>query len=100
MSRDQPLITHHSSFITDAGVAVIQGILGRKLGMTRLFDESGAVTPTTLVEAGPCYVTQVRTSARDGYEAVQLGFGQIRPNKLTKPQRGHLKDGVPPVREL
>jgi large subunit ribosomal protein L3 len=79
---------------------VIQGILGRKLGMTRLFDETGAATATTIVEAGPCFVTQIRTVARDGYEAVQLGFGEVRANKLTKPQRGHLKDGVPAVREL
>ena len=79
---------------------MIQGILGRKLGMTRLFDETGAATPTTIVEAGPCFVTQVRTAMRDGYEAVQLGFGQIRANKLTKPERGHLKNGVPPVRDL
>ncbi len=68
---------------------MIQGILGRKLGMTRLFDENGAVTASTLVEAGPCYVTQVRTLDRDGYEAVQIGFGEKpRPNK---PERGHLK---------
>jgi large subunit ribosomal protein L3 len=79
---------------------VIQGILGRKLGMTRLFDETGAATATTIVEAGPCFVTQVRTAMRDGYEAVQLGFGQIRANKLTKPERGHLKNGVPPLRDL
>jgi large subunit ribosomal protein L3 len=79
---------------------VIQGILGRKLGMTRLFDETGAATATTIVEAGPCFVTQIRTVARDGYEAVQLGFGEVRANKLTKPQRGHLKDGIPAVRDL
>ena len=79
---------------------MIQGILGRKLGMTRLFDDTGAATATTLVEVGPCFVTQVRTLERDGYEAVQLGFGQVRPNKLSKPRRGHLKDGVPPLREL
>ena len=79
---------------------MIQGILGRKLGMTRLFDETGAATATTVVEVGPCFVTQVRTIERDGYEAVQLGFGQVRPNKLTKPQRGHLKNDVPPVRTL
>jgi len=82
------------------GVAVIQGILGRKLGMTRLFDETGAATATTLVEAGPCFVTQVRTVDRDGYEAVQLGFGELRANKLSKPRRGHLKNGLPPLREL
>ena len=79
---------------------MIEGILGRKLGMTRLFDETGAATATTVLEVGPCFVTQVRTLDRDGYEAVQLGFGQIRPNKLNKPERGHLKNGVPTVREL
>ena len=79
---------------------MIEGILGRKLGMTRLFDETGAATATTVLEVGPCFVTQVRTLDRDGYEAVQLGFGQIRANKLNKPERGHLKNGVPTVREL
>ncbi len=79
---------------------MIQGILGRKLGMTRLFDATGAATATTIVEAGPCFVTQVRTLASDGYEAVQLGFEQVRSNKLTRPERGHLKDGVPPVKTL
>ena len=68
--------------------------------MTRLFDDTGAATATTIVEAGPCFVTQVRTVARDGYEAVQLGFDQVRANKLTKPQRGHLQDGLPPLRTL
>jgi large subunit ribosomal protein L3 len=68
--------------------------------MTRLFDETGAATATTIVEAGPCFVTQIRTLATDGYEAVQLGFEQVRPNRLTRPERGHLKDGVPPVRTL
>lgn len=68
--------------------------------MTRLFDETGAATATTVLEVGPCFVTQVRTLDRDGYEAVQLGFGQIRPNKLNKPERGHLKNGVPTVRDL
>jgi large subunit ribosomal protein L3 len=68
--------------------------------MTRLFDDTGAATATTLVEVGPCFVTQIRTHERDGYEAVQLGFGQVRPNKLNKPRRGHLKDGVAPLREL
>jgi large subunit ribosomal protein L3 len=68
--------------------------------MTRLFDETGATTATTIVEAGPCFVTQIKTLDRDGYEAVQLGFEQVRPNKLNRPQRGHLKNGVPPVRVL
>jgi large subunit ribosomal protein L3 len=80
---------------------VIQGILGRKLGMTRLFDESGEVTATTIVEAGPCFVTQIKTFDRDGYEAVQLGFDQVRQNKLNTPERGHLKEsGAPNVRTL
>jgi large subunit ribosomal protein L3 len=68
--------------------------------MTRLFDDTGAATATTIVEAGPCFVTQIKTLATDGYEAVQLGFEQVRPNRLTQPQRGHLKDGVPPVKTL
>jgi len=68
--------------------------------MTRLFDATGAATATTIVEAGPCFVTQIRTLAQDGYEAVQLGFEQVRPNKLTKPERGHLKEGIPMVKTL
>ena len=85
----------------EAGGTVIQGILGRKLGMTRLFDDSGEVTATTIVEAGPCFVTQIKTLDRDGYEAVQLGFDQVRQNKLTNPERGHLKEsGAPNVRTL
>ena len=68
---------------------MIQALLGRKLGMTRIFDENGVVTASTLVEAGPCFVTQLRTPERDGYLAVQLGFGdKRRPNS---PERGHLK---------
>jgi large subunit ribosomal protein L3 len=85
----------------EAGVTVIQGILGRKLGMTRLFDASGAATATTIVEAGPCFVTQIKTLDQDGYEAVQLGFEQVRQNRLNNPQRGHLKtSGAPNVRVL
>ena len=68
---------------------MIQALLGRKLGMTRLFDENGAVTASTLVEAGPCFVTQLSTPERDGYLAVQLGFGQKR--RSSKPEKGHLK---------
>jgi large subunit ribosomal protein L3 len=73
---------------------MIQALLGRKLGMTRLFDENGVVTGATLVEAGPCFVTQLRTAEQDGYTAVQLGFGERpRPNK---PAKGHLKKaGLP-----
>src|SRR5262245_10139060 len=73
---------------------MIQALLGRKLGMTRLFDENGRVTGATLVEAGPCFITHLRTEENDGYTAVQLGFGERpRPNK---PEKGHLKKaGLP-----
>jgi large subunit ribosomal protein L3 len=66
---------------------MIQGLLGRKLGMTQIFDETGVVHPVTVVEAGPCVVTQVRTPEKDGYAAVQLGFGLDK--RLNKPERGH-----------
>ena len=69
--------------------------------MTRLFDATGVATATTIVEAGPCFVTQIKTLAQDGYEAVQLGFDQVRDKKLNSPERGHLKaSGAPAVRAL
>lgn len=68
---------------------MIQALLGRKLGMTRLFDENGVVTASTLIEAGPCFITHLRTSDTDGYTAVQLGFG-TRP-RPSRPQKGQLK---------
>ena len=68
-----------------------KGILGRKLGMTQVFDEeTGRVTPVTVIEAGPCPVVQVRTQETDGYEAVQLAFDAVADRKLSKPERGHL----------
>src|SRR3954462_15107446 len=79
----------------------VTGLLGEKLGMTQVLDENGRVVPVTVVKAGPCVVTQVRTPERDGYSAVQLGFGQIDPRKVTKPVTGHYdKAGVPPRRYL
>ena len=66
---------------------MIQGLLGRKLGMTQVFDETGVVHPVTVVEAGPCVVTQVKTAEKDGYAAVQLGFGLDK--RLNKPEQGH-----------
>jgi large subunit ribosomal protein L3 len=73
---------------------MIQALLGRKLGMTRLFDENGVVTASTLIEAGPCFITQLRTAESDGYIAVQLGFG-TKP-RASKPHKGHLKKaGLP-----
>ena len=66
---------------------MIQGLIGRKLGMTQVFDESGVVHPVTVVEAGPCVVTQVKTDDKDGYSALQLGYGLDK--RLNKPERGH-----------
>jgi large subunit ribosomal protein L3 len=78
-----------------------KGILGEKLGMTQVWDESNRLVPVTVVKAGPCVVTQVRTVANDGYDAIQLGFGAIDPRKVNKPLAGHFgKAGVPPRRHL
>jgi len=75
------------------------GILGTKLGMTQVFDETGQVVPVTVVQAGPCVVTAVRTPDNDGYSAVQIGFGEINPRKVTKPVAGLFeKAGVTPRR--
>jgi large subunit ribosomal protein L3 len=76
-------------------------ILAKKLGMTQVFQEDGKVERVTVLEAGPCPVTAIRTHDRDGYEAVQLGFGRVPEKKLTRPERGHLKKvDAPPVRHL
>ena len=78
-----------------------KGILGEKLGMTQVFDENNRVVPVTVVKAGPCVVTQIRTQEKDGYTAVQLGYGQIDPRKVTKPVAGHFKKAeVTPRRHL
>ncbi len=78
-----------------------KGILGEKLGMTQVFDENNRIVPVTVVKAGPCVVTQIRTQDKDGYSAVQLAYGQIDPRKVTKPVAGHYKAaGVPPRRHL
>jgi large subunit ribosomal protein L3 len=69
---------------------MIQGLIGRKLGMTQVFDEAGLAHPVTVIEAGPCVVTQIRTAEKDGYEAIQLGFGLLR--RPTKPQQGHRRE--------
>jgi large subunit ribosomal protein L3 len=79
----------------------IRGVLGTKLGMTQVFADDGRIVPVTVVAAGPCVVTAVRTPASDGYSAVQLGFGEIDPRKVTKPRAGHFaKAGVTPRRYL
>ena len=80
---------------------IVKGILGTKLGMTQLWDENNKVVPVTVIQAGPCVVTQVRTPEKDGYNAVQLGFGAIASRKVTKPAQGHFdKAGVTPRRHL
>ena len=79
----------------------IQGVLGAKLGMTQVWDEAGRLVPVTVVQAGPCVVTQVRTSDSDGYSAVQIAYGAIDPRKVNQPMAGHFaKAGVTPRRHL
>jgi len=79
----------------------VKGVLGEKLGMTQVWDESNRVVPVTVIKAGPCVVTQVRSPEVDGYSAVQLGFGSIEPRKVNKPASGHFnKAGVAPKRHL
>jgi large subunit ribosomal protein L3 len=78
---------------------MLTGIIGRKVGMTQVFDEDGTVHPATIIKAGPCVVVQAKNSQRDGYEAVQLGLVEERPAKSRKPLAGHYKKaGVPPTR--
>jgi len=79
----------------------LKGVLGTKLGMTQVFSDEGKVVPVTVVAAGPCVVTAVRTPGADGYSAVQLGYGEIDPRRVTKPVAGHFtKAGVTPRRYL
>ena len=78
---------------------MLNGIMGRKVGMTRVFEEGRGMVAVSVIQAGPCYVTQVKSAETDGYEAVQIGFEESR--KLNKPERGHLaKKGLPPLRHL
>lgn len=79
----------------------MKGLIGKKVGMTQIFDESGNAVPVTVIQAGPCYVTQVRTEDRDGYVAVQLGYGETKPQRLTQGQLGHLRrNNLPALRHL
>jgi len=81
----------------------MKGLIGKKVGMTQLISDTGLVTPVTLIEAGPCFVTQVRTAEKNGYSAVQLGFEEVNPKKLSNGERGHLKRAglnLPPLRHL
>jgi len=80
---------------------MMKSILGKKVGMTQILDEKGLAVPVTLIEAGPCYITQKKTVDKDGYSAIQLGFGEIGEKRLKKPQAGHLKkSATPPVKYL
>jgi large subunit ribosomal protein L3 len=82
---------------------MLKGLIGKKIGMTQIFDENGAAIPVTVIEAGPCYVTQVRAVEIDGYNAVQLGYSEVKPKRLTSGQLGHLKRNklnLPPLRIL
>lgn len=79
----------------------MKAILGKKVGMTQIFDEQGNAIPVTVIEAGPCYVTQVKTPEKDGYRAVQLGFEEVHPRRLSKGERGHLtRKRIPALRHL
>lgn len=80
---------------------MLKGLIGRKIGMSQIFDEQGVAYAVTLIEAGPCYVTQVRAPEKEGYSAVQLGFGETNPKRLTQGEAGHLKaNEIPPLRFL
>jgi large subunit ribosomal protein L3 len=80
---------------------MLKGLIGKKIGMTQIFDESGAAYPVTLIEAGPCYVTQIRRPESEGYSAVQLGFSEVHPKRLSAGELGHLKGAnLPPMRFL
>ncbi len=80
---------------------MLKGLIGKKIGMTQIFDEYGVAHAVTLIEAGPCYVTQIRTPEKEGYAAVQLGFGEVSPRRLSGGELGHLKArNLPPLRFL
>ena len=80
---------------------MLKGLIGKKIGMTQIFDDQGVAYPVTLIEAGPCYVTQIRKPEREGYSAIQLGFGDIHPKRLSNGELGHLKTNkIPPLRFL
>lgn len=80
---------------------MVKGLIGKKIGMTQIFDDTGVAVPVTVIEAGPCYVTQIRLPEKDGYSAVQLGFSETKPKRLTGGQTGHLKrNNLPPLKFL
>ena len=77
------------------------GILGTKVGMTQIFDESGSAVPVTVIKAGPCVITQIKSNEKEGYNAIQIGYAESSPQKMTKPCLGHLaKSNLPPLKHL
>ena len=89
------------TYTTQSAGSSIKGVLGKKLGMTQVFDANNKMVPVTVVEAGPCVVTQIRTPEKDGYSAVHIAFGAIDPKKISKPLAGHFaKAGVTPRRSI
>ena len=94
-------MTSVGSVTTQSRGSAIKGILGKKLGMTQVFDANNKMVPVTVIEAGPCVITQVRTLEVDGYSAIQIAFGAIDPKKISKPLVGHFaKAGVTPRRSV
>jgi large subunit ribosomal protein L3 len=80
---------------------MLKGLIGKKIGMTQIFDETGVAIPVTIIEAGPCYVTQVRTPETEGYASVQLGFQEVKPKRMAGGEMGHLKkNNLPPLKYL
>ena len=80
---------------------MLKGLIGKKIGMTQIYDEQGVAEPVTIIKAGPCFVTQIRNPEKDGYSAIQLGFGEVHPKRLTGGELGHLnKKDLPPMRFL
>jgi large subunit ribosomal protein L3 len=97
----QPRLTVPILKLEQEKTEMLKGLIGKKVGMTQIFDETGRAIPVTLIEAGPCYVTQVRMPEKDGYSAVQLGFDEVKPKRLTGGQLGHLKrNNLSPLRFL
>jgi large subunit ribosomal protein L3 len=77
------------------------GLLGNKIGMTQIFDESGNIIPVTILKVGPCVVTQVKTKSKDGYDSIQIGYGNVSSKSLTQPELGHLqKSNIQPLKYL
>ena len=80
---------------------MVIGLLGNKMGMTQIFDEAGNIIPVTIVKVGPCIITQVKTKAKDGYDSIQIGYGNVSNKSLTQPELGHLqKSNIQPLKYL